>query len=303
MPQFRDLNSFRGLFFCLVQVFLWQVHLQGQTVQGPDADKVNLALRKTADALLRLSGDSTSRIPVIEQPRQGIWRVRLNQAFRYEQLPFLLQESLDQYQISQSYEVSIRRCEDAAIELGYHQWDLTKKAPIPCTGRDLPESCRYIEIHFLNSEATSTNWMLMASGVLFALISIFGLWQLFLRRTKPTSVQASDSSTEWLDFGNSKLNVQGQLLLCGERMQSLTFRETKLLHLFVSNLGSLLERDYILQQVWADEGVLIGRSMDVFVSRLRKKLAEDPILRIVAIHGVGYRMETGKQEKDLSTEI
>ena len=76
-----------------------------------------------------------------------------------------------------------------------------------------------------------------------------------------------------------------------------------MLHLFVSNLGSLLERDYILQQVWADEGVLIGRSMDVFVSRLRKKLAEDPILRIVAIHGVGYRMETGKQEKDLSTEI
>lgn len=74
----------------------------------------------------------------------------------------------------------------------------------------------------------------------------------------------------------------------------MTFRETKLLRLFASSPDQLLEREFILNQVWADEGVLVGRSIDVFVSRLRKKIAADPSIGIVAIHGVGYRLETGK---------
>lgn len=100
--------------------------------------------------------------------------------------------------------------------------------------------------------------------------------------------------TDWKEFGNSRLDVAGQVLMCGNVRQTLTFRETKLLRLFVSNPDQLLERDIILQQVWADEGILVGRSMDVFVSRLRKKLAGDPSVGIVAVHGVGYRLETGK---------
>lgn len=67
-----------------------------------------------------------------------------------------------------------------------------------------------------------------------------------------------------------------------------------MLCLFASSPNQLLERDFILQQVWADEGVLVGRSVDMFVSRLRKKLALDPSIGIVAVHGVGYRLETGK---------
>lgn len=72
------------------------------------------------------------------------------------------------------------------------------------------------------------------------------------------------------------------------------FPETKLLKLLVTSPDRLLERDFIIQQVWADEGVLVGRSVDVFVSRLRKKLSADVSIGIVAVHGVGYRLETGK---------
>ena len=71
----------------------------------------------------------------------------------------------------------------------------------------------------------------------------------------------------------------------------LTFREAKLLRLFASNPGELLERDQILQQVWEDEGVQVTRSVDVFISRLRKKLVADPSVGIVAVHGVGYKLE------------
>lgn len=103
-----------------------------------------------------------------------------------------------------------------------------------------------------------------------------------------------------MSLGNSQLDVNGQQLICGKLCQSLTFRETKLLRLFASSPNQLLERDFILSQVWADEGVLVGRSIDVFVSRLRKKIAADPSFHIVAIHGnrlsrslENYRIEYG----------
>ena len=77
-----------------------------------------------------------------------------------------------------------------------------------------------------------------------------------------------------------------------EQRFQLTYREAKLLHLFVKNQNQLLERSFILENVWADEGIQVGRSIDMFVSRLRKFLRADPTLRLVAVHGVGYRLET-----------
>ncbi|MBK7408988.1 MAG: response regulator transcription factor [Saprospirales bacterium] len=65
--------------------------------------------------------------------------------------------------------------------------------------------------------------------------------------------------TEWLEFGNSRLDVAGQVLYCGSVRQNLTFRETKLLpRLFADSPDRLLEREYILRHVWEDEGCWWG---------------------------------------------
>ncbi len=61
--------------------------------------------------------------------------------------------------------------------------------------------------------------------------------------------------------------------------------------LTLNHPNQLLGRDLILQSVWGDEGITVGRSADVFVSRLRKLLQHDPTLRIASVHGVGYRLE------------
>ncbi|MBK8405098.1 MAG: hypothetical protein IPL25_13750 [Saprospiraceae bacterium] len=87
----RDSNIQRKLLLVPILLgVLFLVNAQPDGPQGISAEKVNLALRRTADGLLRLSGDSTSRIPAIEQAGPGVWRVRLLQAFRYEQLPAML---------------------------------------------------------------------------------------------------------------------------------------------------------------------------------------------------------------------
>lgn len=272
----------------------WLIPPANNTAQGEfSPEKVNLALRRTADALLRLSGDSTSRIPAIEQSGAGVWRVRLGQPFQYEQLPALLQESLDQYGIRRPYEVAVRRCTDSTVDLGYHQLDYTQNKEVPCGGREMPEGCHFIEIKFLDYNEKSTSLGSKAGIILLVLGGIAGFWFFNRKKSLPVSPDAP-GDTDWLEFGQSRLDVAGQVLLCGGVRQTLTFRETKLMRLFANNPDKLLERDLILRQVWADEGILVGRSVDVFVSRLRKKLAGDPSIGIVAVHGVGYRLETGK---------
>lgn len=254
-------------------------------------DQINLALRRTADGLLRQWGDNTSRIPAIEQTSKGVWRIQLDQPFHYFQLPSILQESFDLYGITRPYEVAVRNCTDASIELGYHQHDFLQNNQVPCGTRKMPEGCHFIEITFLESSATEPLLAGKATGILLLIIG--GLAGYWLFRKQKSSTDNNDE-TSWIEFGNSRLDTIGQVLISAGVRHTLTFRETKLLNLFALSPDRLLERDYILQQVWKDEGVMVRRSMDVFVSRLRKKLSADPTVGIVAIHGIGYRMETRK---------
>lgn len=272
-----------------VLAWLWPLHSQAPT-EDFSPEKVNLALRRTADGLLRASGDSTSRIPAIEQIQSDVWRVQLEQPFSYDLLPSLLQQSLEVHGIIRPYQVAVRRCADEVIELGYHQLDYIQDSTVPCGGRAMPEGCHFIEITFSESNTQSNFW---AYTTLFLALILTGLGTFWLFQRKKTTPTAKFSAEEpgLLEFGNFRLDVAGQLLFCKGVRQTLTFRETKLLRLFAENPNRLLERSFILQEVWADEGVLVGRSVDVFVSRLRKKLTVDSSVDLVAVHGVGYRLE------------
>ena len=257
-----------------------------------EPEKVNLALRRTADGLLRLAGDSTSRIPAIRHTGARSWSVRLEQDFSYARLPAMLQGALEQYGIRHPYRVAIRRCEDHLIDLGYQQIDFLRQDSfeIPCSGRDMPEGCHYIEVIF-NDTATASRRAMAAFGGLLLFLGAVAGYNLARRKSPARDAAPVETDANWVNFGHSRLHATDQILFCNGQRQDLTFREAKLLRLFVQHTNQLLERDTILRLVWADEGILVGRSVDMFVSRLRKKLASDPAVNIVAVHGVGYRME------------
>lgn len=79
-------------------------------------------------------------------------------------------------------------------------------------------------------------------------------------------------------------------------MISLTDKECKVLELLHKNFGELIPRETLMQKVWIDEGVITGRSLDMFVSKLRKKLSSDPELRITNVHGKGYKLEIAEKQ-------
>ena len=77
----------------------------------------------------------------------------------------------------------------------------------------------------------------------------------------------------------------------GIEVITLTDKECKILELLNRNFGELIPRETLMQEVWISEGVITGRSLDMFVSKLRKKLSSDPELRITNVHGKGYKLE------------
>lgn len=96
--------------------------------------------------------------------------------------------------------------------------------------------------------------------------------------------------TELAALGSFLFNIKGQRLLLGSEVISLTDKECRVLELLHRNFGELIPRETLMQEIWISEGVFTGRSLDVFVSKLRKKLSYDPELKITNVHGKGYRL-------------
>ncbi|MCB0563397.1 MAG: response regulator transcription factor [Phaeodactylibacter sp.] len=111
--------------------------------------------------------------------------------------------------------------------------------------------------------------------------------EVFLRRSKISPTPSPGR----FRLGRFELDHQNlSLLYNGENMQ-LTQKEADLLKLFAENPNQILKRSDILKQIWGDDDYFLGRSLDVFISRLRKYLRDDKTLKVENIHGVGFRLK------------
>ena len=72
---------------------------------------------------------------------------------------------------------------------------------------------------------------------------------------------------------------------------SLSKKECELLEIFVAHPNQIIKRDELTKKVWEDHGVFVGRSLDTYISKLRKKLQDDSSIKITNVHGVGYKLE------------
>lgn len=90
--------------------------------------------------------------------------------------------------------------------------------------------------------------------------------------------------------GNFSVDVQKRLLTIKGESKKLTNKELHLLIVLAANPNVLLERKYLLESIWEENNYFNGRSMDVYLCKLRKLLADDQRLNIVNIHGKGYKL-------------
>jgi len=112
--------------------------------------------------------------------------------------------------------------------------------------------------------------------------------EVFLKRS---SIEPSRLQKEAvIRIGNFSFSHKALQLTSGSETHSLTHREAELLAYLCAHIGSILKRDDILIKVWGNDHFFSSRSLDVFISRLRKLLQSDPSVKIENIHNIGYRL-------------
>jgi DNA-binding response OmpR family regulator len=94
-----------------------------------------------------------------------------------------------------------------------------------------------------------------------------------------------------IKIGKFRFDVKNQVLHSGFGDQTLTRKEAGLLKLLYEYKNQVLTREEALQKIWGDSDYFIGRSMDVFIVKLRKYLREDPDVTITNVHGIGFKLE------------
>ncbi len=297
-----SVSLFLGL---VVVLFVQWIGSPVRTDDSRQSEKINLALRRTAHHLLRSAGDSTSRIPAVQQLDPRTFRVQLARSFDYDKLPGLLRQSLAVHRITNGYDVAVLDCATNQLQLGYTMADLlgkdSEKDSVACGGRSMAAGCYVLQVSFdtpLAAAQPKPFWPLLALGGLLTgfLVLVWRQQTASIRLPEnPVGGQAqpdpAPESTTLIRFGQSCLDVNNQVLTVGGQAHNLTYREAKLLRVLVYHANQVMERDRILELVWEDEGITVGRSVDVFVSRLRKLLVNDPLIKMAAVHGVGYRLE------------
>ena len=108
-----------------------------------------------------------------------------------------------------------------------------------------------------------------------------------LKRTMKSEVAPALDEYE---AGSTKLDYKNQRLILENEEIRLTTKENELLRLFFERKNNILEREVALKHVWQDDSYFTARSMDVFISKLRKYIKPDTSLTIVNVHGVGYKL-------------
>lgn len=121
----------------------------------------------------------------------------------------------------------------------------------------------------------------------FSLEELYCRIEVFLRRSgeQPAEPEGIFSLGKYF-FDYRRLTIKN-----GDAEKKLTQKEAEVLRFLCTTRNRVVKREEILNQVWGDDDYFMGRSLDVFISKLRKYLRDDPSIQIVNYHGVGFRLE------------
>ena len=258
--------------------------MKGNSIESERA----LTIRAITHEFLLQIGDSTSRILPVEKVDER-YAVKIEGEFQYQpgQLQFSTQKILENQEINERYLVEVEECDKDEVVHTFEVHLLKQDNLNPCSSREFPVSCYvfYFTIGepdiVIMEDKKKSNYVpyYVAGGGLIVMI----LFLVFRKKEE----EVEDPNI--IKIGDFQFDQKGMKLISNEEDVELSSKEADLLSLLFKNENKTLERDYILKVVWGDDGDYVGRTLDVFISKLRKKLEADPTIKIVNIRGVGYR--------------
>jgi hypothetical protein len=254
-----------------------------------DYARREILLRRLGHEILLQSGDSVSRVLPVQKISDHEYRISFEQAFTFQpdSLVKTTQRLLNQDPLASDYVVNVLNCTDASVAYGYAISNNKKNDIITCKGRKQPIACYKINIQFKPTRTIDAKdgYLLGALSVLALVGCIF--W-IPVKRSKPSP---DPEPTGIFTLGSMLFDAEKRTLMMQGTSIDLTKTETRVLRMFASSPNEVIERSRLQKEIWEDEGVIVGRSLDMFISKLRKKLEADPSIKITVIRGKGYKLE------------
>ena len=119
----------------------------------------------------------------------------------------------------------------------------------------------------------------------------FSMEELIVRiKAHLDKIRIRQSQSDWIGLGKYEFHPTRQLLKLGDSEHPLTSRESQLLQILIENANDITDRTLILNQIWGSDDFFNARSMDVFITKLRKKLQDDPAIQILNVRGYGFKL-------------
>lgn len=256
---------------------------------------VKVALRATGNDLLLSNSDSTSLVAPILQLSNAKYELQFESDLSIE--PGVLTQSVNTHfekaELPRHYIVEVLECQEKEVAYSYKVVDVKEKDIIPCRGRVLPSNCYRIQVRFSTLKTPFiSNITILLLGLCLGLVCLFDIiWT--RRKTQPdgNSDAISQPASDYQPLGLFRFYPQEHKLIKEPVEISLSKKECELLEILAANINQVVTRDDLTKRVWEDNGVIVGRSLDTYISKLRKKLAEDSSIKITNVHGVGYKLE------------
>lgn len=255
-----------------------------------------IVMRNIGHEILLSSGDSSSRVLPVDKTGSNQYRIRFENSLKFtpDSVVRIIRQAVKANNLPSDYIVNVVECQRNQVIFGFAILKTERTNLVPCKGRNQPKACYAIEITFRDNALSTLNknYFVGAGGGFMALVLIFSGLRISSqqKRAAGSLVTSPLITAEIIPIGNYKFHRDSRYLEYNEEQIELSAKESKLLYILASRLNELVERAE-LQKVWEDEGVIVGRSLDVFISKLRKKLENDPTVHLINVHGKGYKLE------------
>ncbi len=250
---------------------------------------VKVSLREVGHQLLLTNGDSTSVVSPVIALDENKFQVTFENtlSIQPDSLVAIIKRSFEKADLPQHYITEVTQCEDFEVAYSYAMQENNEKGIIPCRGRELIKGCYQVAVQFTKVTAqnkTQTKILYILFLVFLLLLVVFSY-----RRTSKQKVEAD--AVDFTALGRFKFYPEQNKLIKEATEISLSKKECELLALFVAQPNQVIKREELTKKVWEDKGVIVGRSLDTYISKLRNKLKEDSSIKIINVHGVGYKLE------------
>ena len=120
--------------------------------------------------------------------------------------------------------------------------------------------------------------------------------RIFLRRSNTVPLPETESALKKITIGKYEFFPEELTLSLNDHHKRLTLKEVELIQFFIENRNRVLGRQEILEKIWGSNDYFLGRSLDVFISRLRKYFKDDPGIQIINLHGIGFKFHIRQGE-------